>query len=215
MHLKKILIGDDHPVTRIGLITVLKYQWPELEIIETNNGIEVIDHFITHKPDLLLIGFNLPHLNGFEVSERLMKSNKNVRIILFTMFDSLPIILNFLKIGGRGFLSKGSSLQEIIDAIYAVIRGDYYFHSQHEIEILAHLESGINNNLPKIKFTKRELEIIIKTSKGFTIKEISESMQLSERTVETYRYDLLSKAQVKNSNELIDFIYKNGISLPN
>lgn len=134
--MKKIPIADDHPVFRKGISSLLKDEWPTLEIAEAANGLEVIQHYQTHQPDLLVIDYSMPHLNGFQAAEQLLKKNKVIRIILFTMYDTLEIALNFLTIGGRGFLVKGGQNQEIINAVRSVASGDYYFNSQYETEIL-------------------------------------------------------------------------------
>lgn len=213
MHIKKILIADDHPVFRKGILTILKDEWPTLEIIEAANGLEIIQHYQTHAPDLLLIDYSMPHLNGFQAAEQLLKKNKEIRIILFTMYDTFEIALNFLKIGGRGFIVKGGKNDEIISAVRSVSNGDYYFNSHHEKEIATWIKGGKKLDVPAIRFTPHELEIIIKLSRGMTCQEIGESMQLSSRTIEAYRSELIRKAGVKNSLELISFVYQNGIKM--
>jgi len=211
MTLKKILIADDHPVFRKGISLLLKEEWHQLEIIEAANGLEIIDHYQNHQPDLLLIDYSMPNLNGYEAAEQLLKKNKELKIILFTMFDSTAVAFNFLKIGGRGFIAKGGHPDEIIKAIRTVWSGDYYFHSQYEKEIVQWLSKGVDQITPKLKFTTKELEIVLKLSKGMTCKEIGDAMQLSARTIEAYRADMIAKTKVKNSLELISFVYKNGI----
>lgn len=213
MALNKILIADDHPVFRKGILTILKDEWPTLEVVEAAHGLEIIQHYQTHQPDLLLIDYSMPHLNGFLAAEHLLKKNKDIRIILFTMYDTFEIALNFLKIGGRGFIVKGGENAEVISAIRAVSSGDYYFNTHHEKEIVTWLEGGKEQDVPAIRFTPNELEIIIKLSRGMTCHEIGESMQLSSRTVEAYRSDLILKVGVKNSLELISFVYQNGINM--
>jgi two-component system response regulator NreC len=211
MSIKNILVADDHPIARQGLLTLIKHEWSEIDVIEASNGLEAIHQYAHHSPDVLLIDYRMPELSGYEVAEQLLKNNKEVKIILLTIYDSAVIALNFLKIGGKGFLHKGCATNEIIEAIRSVLIGDYYFHSNHEKEIIEQLEQQFSMTLPKIKFTARDLEIVLKISRGMTSKEIGESMQLSTRSVETYRYDLIRKTQVNNSMQLIDFIYRIGI----
>lgn len=209
--LKKILIADDHPVFRKGILTILKDEWPTLEVVEAAHGLEIIQHYQTHQPDLLLIDYSMPHLNGFQAAEQLLKKNKDIRIILFTMYDTFEIALNFLKIGGRGFIVKGGENDEVINAIRSVSNGDYYFNSQYEKEIIKCLKKDKSEHVPEIKFEVNELEIVVKLSKGMTSKEIGESMKLSDRTIEYHKSDLLRKTKVKNTAELISYIYKQGI----
>lgn len=211
MQPRKVLIADDHPMIRKALSNLLKSEWPTIQVFEASNGFETIELYEDHAPNILLIDFRMPKLNGYEAAERLLRRNKEARIILFTMFDSTAIILNFLKIGGLGFLIKESNQEDILKAVSAVSMGDYYFNSSHEQEILQCIKKGLEQKLPKLKFSHQELQLIMKLSKGLTSKEIGEEMKLSARTVESYRYNLIEKAQVKNSIELIKFMYQNGV----
>jgi len=211
VHLKKILIADDHPVFRKGIVAIVKDEWPRLEIVEATNGLEIIQHYQAHQPDLLLLDYSMPHLNGLQAAEQLLKKNKSIRIILFTMYDTLEIALNFLKIGGRGFIIKGGNNDEIISAIRTVFNGDYYFNSQFENEILRWIDGGKPKPTSSIKFAPKELEIVLRLSRGLTCKEIGELMKLSARTVESHKSDLIRKTGVKNTAELISYVYKQGI----
>ena len=211
MSFQKILIADDHPIFRKGIFTILKDEWPALEIKEASNGLEIIQQYQTHQPELLLIDYSMPHLNGFQAAEQLLKKDKGIRIILFTMYDTLEIALNFLKIGGRGFIVKGGENQEIVHAVRSVSNGNYYFNSQYENEILRWLNTGKEQHVPALKFTPKEHEVILKLSRGLTCQEVGISMQLSVRTIESYRSDLMRKTNTKNTAELISYIYKQGI----
>ena len=213
MQAKKILIADDNNMMRKGMQLLLNAYYPHTEIIEAANGAELISQYKAHKPEIILTDYSMPKLNGYEAAKILLKEDKRVKVIMFTMFDTLTIALNFLKIGGRGFISKGNHNDQIIESIRVVATGDYYFSTDNEKIILKYLEEGIPQTLPKIKFTPLELSIVLKLSKGKTSKEISHELSLSPRTVETYRYDLIKKTRVKNSMELVEYIYKNGIAI--
>lgn len=210
MRIKKILIADDHPILRKGIALLLKSDFQNIEIIEAANGLEIIKQYNLHQPDLLLVDYSMPELNGFQAAEQLLGKNKAIKIILFTMFDTVEVALNFLKIGGRGFIVKGGETDEVIAAIRTVSNGDYYFNSQYEKEI-SHWLLTKSENIATIKFTSRELEIIVKLSRGLTCAEIGRYMNINTRTIESYRADLIKKAGVKNSVELIAYVYRQGI----
>lgn len=209
--MKKILIADDHVMTRKGIELILKTSFPFCEIIEAGNGREAIEQYHLHRPDVLLMDYNMPEINGFDATFLLLKEYPDAKIILLTMYDTKPIVLNFIKIGGRGFIWKGSLAQDICDGVRAVASGDYYFSSVIEKDILEWMKSG-SGEAPKIKFTPLELAIVTKLSKGLTSREISHDLKLSPRTIETYRYDLIKKTEVKNSVELIEYVFRNGIA---
>ena len=211
MPVKKILIADDHALTRRGTELLIHSVYPRVEILEANNGQEVIAQYESHKPEIIITDYSMPVMNGLEAARILLKKDKQIKIILLTMFDSVAVALNFIKIGGRGFISKGSDCTQIVDAIRAVSIGDYFCSSANEKDILKYLLEGVPRNFPKLNFTRLELAIVVKLSIGKTSKEISQELNISVRTVETYRYDLIKKTGVKNSVELIEYVYKNGI----
>lgn len=211
MPLKKILIADDHAMTLKGIKLLLLDSFPHIEIVEARNGKEVITQYEVHKPDVLLIDYRMPEMSGFDAALCLLKKDRDIKIILFTQYDTRAIVLNFLKIGGRGFIYKGCPNEQISEAVRVVYNGEYYFSSANEKEIITWLETGMPDKLPRIKFTPLELAIIIRLSKGMTNEIIACELNLCLRTVETYRYDLIRKTGVKNSLGLIEYIFRNGI----
>ncbi len=213
MSVKNILIADDHAMTRKGIELLLKASCSNTEIIEANNGKEAIFQYNRYKPTVILMDYNMPEMNGYDAANHLLRIDKSIKIILLTMYDTKPIALNFLKIGGKGFIWKGCPSGDICDGVRTVASGDYYFSSIHEQEITEWMENRTTEKVPKIKFTPLEHGILVKISKGKTSKEIGKELNLSLRTVETYRYDLIKKAEVKNTSELIEYLFRNGIGL--
>jgi DNA-binding NarL/FixJ family response regulator len=213
MSAKKILIVDDHAIIRRGTELVLKAAFPTCVISEACNGQQALARFREHQPDIVLMDYNMPELNGYDASVSILKEFKQARIILLTMFDTKPIIYNFFKIGGKGFIWKGNPDQEISDGVRVVLNGEYFISSVHEQEIQEWMKSAAIHKVPKLKFSPLELSIVVQLSKGKTSKEISRELCLSPRTIETYRYDLIKKTEVKNSVELIEYAFKNGITM--
>lgn len=154
----------------------------------------------------------MPGVNGYQTAQELLRIDPSAKILLFTYLDSLAVAANFLAIGGKGFMTKDADLDTLFKAITTIIQGQHYFHSSHDTQLIEMLHQGIRNNLPKIQFSQRELEICLKLSKGNTAKMIADDLGLSVRTVESYKDSLISKTKVKNTVELIDFIYRNGIN---
>lgn len=211
-----ILIADDHPIILSLYRKIITAKWPDsLQVIEAVNGREALEKFRTYSPDLIPIDQSMPYLKGYEVAEQILKRDKGTKIILATLYDSLPIIMNFFRIGGRGFLSKNCCEEDIERAISTVLDGHIYFHSQHEGDLRMIIDLGLKRNMPKVKLTDLELTIVSKVAKGMANTEIAEALGLSVRTIEAYRFQLVKKTHVKNSLELIDFIYRNGIAFEN
>ena len=213
MSAKKILIVDDHAIIRRGTELVLKAAFPACIISEAINGKDAIDQYRQHKPDIVLMDYSMPEMNGYDAAVSILRQYKSARIILLTMFDTKPIIYNFFKIGGKGFIWKGNPDREISDGVRVVLNGEYFISSSHEHEITEWMKSTSPQKVPKLKFSPLELSIVVQLSKGKTSKEISQELSLSPRTIETYRYDLIKKTAVRNSVELIEYAFKNGIAL--
>ncbi len=206
-----MIIADDHPVSRSGLAAVVRCDWPQVEIFEARNGEELITLFETHQPDLAVVDYQMPQKNGLEASIEILRKNPDAKIMLLTLFDSIPVALNFLKHGGKSFISKGSDIEHILEGIKAVMDGQYYFSSKHKTEIQQLLEVGIKKNVPALSLSPKEFQLVMKLCLGMTNREIAEKMNLSARTIESYRKNLLKKVQVKNTAGLIEYIIRNGV----
>lgn len=211
MSLKKLIIADDHPVSRSGLVAVIRLEWPQVEIFEASNGVELVNMYKTLRPDLIIVDYQMPQKNGLEASIEILRKNPDAKVMLLTLYDSIPVALNFLKHGGKAFISKGSDIDHILNGIKAVMEGKHYFSSKHKVEIQQLLEVGIKKNVPTLSLSPREFQLVMKLCLGMTNREIAEKMSLSARTIESYRKNLLKKVQVKNTAELIEYIIRNGI----
>lgn len=208
---RKILVIDDHPLILTGIKMLLKSQWPKLTVLTATDTNEGLDAYRKHRPNLCLVDYRLNGSTGLDLTKMILEIDDQALLIMLTMFDSMPVALNFLKLGGKGFLAKDGEVEEIFNGIKAVWRGDYYFHSRHEKELAQWIKKGFDNTIPKLEFTQRELEVCLKISKGLTTREIANELDLSVRTVETYRQRLIEKAGVKNAPELVEYVYRNGI----
>lgn len=205
------MIVDDHPAIIKGLTFALSGEWPGCELRSFRSGALAVNAYLPLQPDIVLLDYQMPDVNGYQTAIELLRIDPEAKIILFTFLDSLPVAANFLAIGGKGFVTKDADLDTLFKAITTVQNGDHYFHSQHDTELGGMLRHGINSNLPKIQFSQRELEVCLKLSKGLSAKNIAQELNLSTRTIESYKESMITKAGVKNTVELIDFIYRNGI----
>lgn len=208
---RSIMIVDDHPAVLIGLGYAFQREWPECQVHSVNSGMDAIKALPDIKPDLVLLDYQMPQMSGYETALEMLRLNATTPILLFTHLDSLAIAINFLAIGGKGFITKGVKLPTLIEAIHKVRAGEYYFHSHYDQQLSEMVHQGISTNLPKIQFTLRELEICLKLSKGLTAKIIADELNLSPRTVESYKEALMAKTGVKTTAELIAFIFRNGV----
>jgi two-component system invasion response regulator UvrY len=216
MHHRKsvlsILIVDDHPLFRKGLEDIIKTtEYSNAAIYFAANGHEAVHACKHHVIDLVFLDVNMPEMNGYDAAESILESKPTLPIIVLTQFDEIPLILNLFKTGARGFLTKNIEGDEIAIAMTTVLKGDYYYHSKFDDTISSWLMSGLRKQIPSVRFSGREMQLIMLMSKGKTTQEISEQLGLSFRSIETYRYQLIKKVNVANTAELITYVYKNSI----
>jgi DNA-binding NarL/FixJ family response regulator len=205
------ILADDHPLYRKALRKILETPKQLRTIFEAGSGQEAIALIEKHPIDLLFLDYSMPGLNGYDTAKLILERDPGKKIIILTQYDEIPVILNFFKIGAKGFLTKNADEKEILESIDAVTAGNYYYHSRFDATITRWLADGLNKSVPAIKFSGRDMELVVLLSKGRTSQEISAQMGFSLRSIETYRYNLLKSTGVKNTGELLNYVYKNGI----
>lgn len=204
-----IVLVDDHAIVRDGIKYLLEEN-ENLEIIgEGSNGYEAIELVEKLNPDLLIIDVRMPEMNGIEAVKKINSKPTNTKSIVLSMHDSEEYILESIEAKAMGYLLKDASKEEILKAIQTVYQGEKYFSGD--------ISNIIVNNLLKKKsvttseettptndfnLTKKEIEILNLVLQGKTNKEISEELNKSKRTVETHRFNLMKKLNVKNLIEL-------------
>jgi two-component system, NarL family, invasion response regulator UvrY len=211
----KILIADDHPLFRRGLRDAFCLtSFKNSQISEVSDGFEAIAFALKETPSVIFMDIKMPNLNGLEASKEILQKLPDCKIIVVSQFDELPLILNLFKIGVKGFLNKNFEIEQLEESLRSVLMGDYYFHSQFDQRVAQWIAQGLKQSVPYLQFTPREIQLVVLMSKGKTNSEIASLLEVSARSVETYRYSLIQKAKVKNSNELISYVYRCGIGSP-
>lgn len=206
-----IVLADDHSLVRDGIRALLEEE-DEFEVVgEASDGKEALKLIQQRVPDLLIIDIRMPGMNGIETLEELNQRNMRVKSIILSMHDSEEYILKSLSAGANGYLLKDTGKSEFIKAIHTVLQGGKYFSGDISDVLVRNLLEG-NGNSQKEKdkkphtnpfdLTARELEILKLVLEGLTNKQISERLQKSKRTVETHRFNLMRKMQVKNLLDL-------------
>ncbi len=214
---KKINIGiaDDHVLVRQGLMSLL-LEFEGINVLfDVNNGKELLDALKKNKPDIVLLDIEMPVMNGHEAFELIKIKYPHVKVIIVSTHYKDSYIIEFIKKGVAGFLSKNTDVEKIVDALYSVYELGYYYDSKTAL-ILANSISN-NNHVPippeqnGFNLTLRELEIIRMICANKTNMEIAEQLGISVRTVEGHRLHIREKTDCKNSLELITFAIKNNL----
>ena len=208
----EIVLADDHALVRDGIRALLEEEQDLDVVAEVSNGLEALDVVAQKAPDLLIIDIRMPQMGGIEAVEKLnLQKDLKTKCIILSMHDSEEYILKSVKAGASGYLLKDTDKAEFIKAIHTVQNGDKYFSGDISNVLVNNLFANVNGAAEKVEdeipfdLTKKELKVLELILEGYTNKEISEKLQNSKRTIETHRFNLMKKMEVKN---LIDLTKK-------
>lgn len=212
MDTTSIVLVDDHALVRNGIRSLLESEKDLRVIGEGADGTEAITLAETHKPDLMILDIRMPNMNGIEAVRKLGDSAPDVKCIILSMHDSEEYILQSVSAGAEGYLLKDTGKEEFIKAIHTVREGGKYYSGDISNVLVNNLQrSGSSSSETKQKdtpesvpfdLTNKELQILELVLSGLTNKQISEKLQNSKRTVETHRFNLMRKMEVKNLMDL-------------
>ncbi len=198
-HKIKVSIADDHDLIRQGLKRIISFEEDMIIVGEAENGERAMEMLKLQKPDVALLDLNMPLLNGIDVLKNIKGLKSNVKIIMLTVENDKKTIHEAIDIGADGYVLKDSAGEEIVDAIKTVYSGEKYIDKS----LISLLFSDIKNKNRKSNnildnLSKRELEVLLKISKGFSNKEIGSQLYLSEKTIKNYATNLFRKINVSD-----------------
>jgi len=204
----RVVLADDHVFVRDGIKSLLENE-ANIEVVgEAIDGADALEVVASSKPDLLIADIRMPNLTGIELVEKLRRENNNVKIIMLSMHESEEYVLKSIKAGADGYLLKGSSKEEFLKALHTVAAGGKYFSGDISSILISQLTNSATSSEPKqnlaedTMITKREKEILTLLLSGKGNKEIAEALEISKRTAEVHRFNLMKKLKVKNLIEL-------------
>jgi DNA-binding NarL/FixJ family response regulator len=214
-----LLIADDHPVFRVGLLNILKKQAFIDSIHEASNGREAIDKCIKHPIDVILMDIDMPEMNGVEASRMIMEAYPQMKIIIITMMNQHRYILELYDYGVSGYVLKDASLAEISKALKLVMAGEHYYCKEiSSILIKGIMDRDTNKETSDItvngimeELSDRESDILRLICNQYSTPEIAEKLSLSDHTIKRHRQNLMEKTQSKNLAGLVVFAMKHGI----
>ncbi len=197
-----VLIVDDHALVRMGIRRLLE-QLPDMNVVaEAENGETALALVRAHKPDVVLLDLKMPGIDGWEVTRRLKKTHPNIKVIAVTATNSDTMFPGrLLQLGAMGYLTKESNADEMALAIRRVHKGEKYL-SAEIAQQMAISSLQAHQETPFDALSEREMQVMLMITRGMTVQEISESLFLSTKTVNGYRYRMFDKLGIKNDVEL-------------
>ena len=204
----RVVLADDHVFVRDGIKSLLENEANIVVVGEATDGAEASKLVESENPDLLILDIRMPNLTGIEVVEKLRSQNNQVKIVMLSMHESEEYVLKSIKAGADGYLLKGSSKEEFLKALNVVASGGKYFSGDISSILISQLSNpssiiDIKQSIDEdLMITKREKEILKLLLSGKGNKEIADALDISKRTAEVHRFNLMKKLKVKNLIEL-------------
>jgi DNA-binding NarL/FixJ family response regulator len=208
----RILVVDDHPVVRMGIIVALKRNQGFEVVAEASDGDSALQAAREHAPDVILLDIDLPGRNGLSVAETLRTELPDIKVIILSMFSSEGYVMQALKSGVQGCVPKGSSMEEVSRAVQSVSQGDVYFSEGVARMALGRMVRNGQNVPSPEDLTQREREVLVQIAEGLSNKEIANVLNLGVRTVETHRDRLMRKLGIHSVAGLTKFAIRHGMS---
>ncbi len=204
--MSRILIVDDHPVIRMAMKMLLEAEGHQI-VGDTDNGVDAISLGRELKPDLVILDIGIPRLDGLEVISRLMVLALPLKVLVLTGQSASLFALRSMQAGAAGFVCKQGGLAELVTAVNAVASGYSYFPSS----AMRPVQQGAYSDDVELlgRLSDREVSVLQYLSQGYSNKQISEQMFISNKTVSTYKARLLLKLNAGSLVDLIEFAKRN------
>lgn len=205
------MLVDDHDLFRAGVRSILQGQDGMVVVGEFANGEDAVNAVRAEAPDLILMDVNMPGIGGVEATRKILKIAPDVRVIAVTVLSDDPFPNQLLDAGARGYISKGSGSEEMLEAIRMVMRGQHYISGDVAQKLtLANFRKGGESSVLGT-LSAREMQVMMMITQGQGNQQISDALFLSPKTISTYRHRLFEKLDVANDVELTHLAIRHGL----
>jgi DNA-binding NarL/FixJ family response regulator len=212
MKILRVILADDHTLVRAGLRSLVEQLKDVTVVAEASNGHEVLSLTATHHPDVVLMDITMPGMNGFEAALRLRKDHPQVKIIILSMHASEEYVLQALRAGASGYLVKDSAPLELGLALQSVARGETYLSPPISRQVVDNYVQRVGQgDQPLAHLTGRQREILQLIAEGSSTKEIARKLNVSVKTVETHRAQLMERLDIHDVAGLVRFAVRHGL----
>jgi len=204
-----MIIVDDHAILRAGLKALIQEHQEKFNIIEeASNGAEAIEKIKKLQPDIVILDISLPDVSGLDLIDPIKKSASKTKVLILSMFEDETMIVKALKMGANGFIPKRLAYNELIEALETVSNtDDTYIPSCLAKTVLR----GMLNKEKGAKLSTRESQVLRYTALGYGNKEIAKKLNLSVKTIETYKLRISEKINAQRKSDLVKYAIKEGL----
>jgi DNA-binding NarL/FixJ family response regulator len=214
----RVLLTDDHTLFRNGIRTLLDAE-SDIEIVgEAANGTESVDKIGPLRPDIVLMDIGMPGLSSFEAARQIKKIRPETKVLFLTMYDDEDYLVECMEVGGSGYVLKDSPTQQLLLAIRDIYRGGSYLSPKMLSQLVDDFRSRIKTTSRQPRFatlTPREKEVLKFLAEGDSVKDIAQHLNLSVKTIEAHKFNLMRKLDIHNKAQLVQYaIQKKIIRIP-
>jgi two-component system, NarL family, invasion response regulator UvrY len=210
----KVLLADDHSIVRDGLRRIIEESGEMAVVAEAPDGREAIRKAIGERPDVAVVDISMPGMDGLEVIGRLRSHYPDLPILVLTMHEEEQYVVRAIEAGAMGYLTKRSAPEQLVTAIRKVHKGLRYLTDAAAETLALRVARGVDGQSPLDSLSTRELQVLRRLAQGHTNREIADAYNISIKTVDTYRFRLLKKLNLRNNAELSRFAIQNRLIDP-
>ena len=208
----RIFLADDHAVVREGLKSLVNAQ-PDMEVIgDAADGRTAWEQAKACQPDIVVMDLSMPQLNGAQATERLKQACPQVKVLALTVHEDKGYVHQLLQAGASGYVLKLAATEELIHAIRIVAAGGVYLDPTMARKIVVNYmhKPSLGEAVQRSQLSERETEVLCLIAKGYTNKEIAAQLDLSVKTVETYKTRLLKKLDLRSRADIVRYALRQG-----
>lgn len=210
----KVLIADDHSIVRAGLRRIVE-ESDDMEVIaEAADGKSAVLQVQREQPDVAVIDISMPGLDGLEVTAQIHSNYPKLPVIILTMHEEEQYVIRAIEAGAMGYITKRSAPEQLVNAIRKVHAGSRYLSAEATDLLVLRVARGSQGQSPLDSLSTRELQVLRRLAMGHTNREIASAYGISIKTVDTYRFRLLKKLNLRNNAELSRFAIQNKLVEP-
>ena len=207
----RTLIADDHALVRAGIRALVEKIEGIIVVAEAGKGSEAIDLINELKPDLVLLDITMPDGSGFDVLHQLKKNFPEIRVIVLTVHEAGEYAIRALREGAAGFLPKSAASTELEQAINTVMRGETYISPETSRKTLLEYGKGTSKRDQLANLSPRQREVLRMIAEGRTTKQIAQLLEISVKTVETHRSQLMERLDIHDVAGLVRYAISVGL----
>jgi DNA-binding NarL/FixJ family response regulator len=208
----RVLLADDHALVRAGIRALLEGLAGVAVVAEAGNGGEVLELARKHRPDVVLLDISMPGIGGLEASAQLKQELPEVRVVMLSMHANEEYVLQALRAGAVGYMLKDSATAELELALQAVMQGETYLSPPISRQVVEGYVQRVGAEQPAADhLTPRQRQVLQLIAEGLSTKEIAYRLELSVKTVETHRAQLMERLQIRDIAGLVKYAIRNGL----